>query len=201
MITTKEQAKENLNNSLMRHYRAITALQRAQGMVKELKGQEHFYSISPEEKLQRIRDKSDAVAKKTREMLQARAAYAKLQAEEKEAKLDLNAEVGTPGRQEILAELKEEIKLDDTVLTLVTNNAMSDKRRKDVEYKAIRALSAVGIITNMDLAAMINHDSHGLAGVLSKCEHVERVHDGNLNNERMSWRLKPGVDVEKINVK
>lgn len=170
-------------------------------MVKELKGQEHFYSISPEEKLQRIRDKSDAVAKKTREMLQARAAYAKLQAEEKEAKLDLNAEVGTPGRQEILAELKEEIKLDDTVLTLVTNNAMSDKRRKDVEYKAIRALSAVGIITNMDLAAMINHDSHGLAGVLSKCEHVERVHDGNLNNERMSWRLKPGVDVEKINVK
>ncbi len=164
-------------------------------MVRELKGQEYLYTITPEEKLQRIREKSEAVTSKTKEMLQARAAYAKLQSEQKEAMLDLNAEVGTPGRQELLAELKAETKLDDTVLTVVTNNAISERRRADVEHKAIRALKAVGIITNMDLAKMINHDAHGLAGVLSKCEEVERVHDGNLNNERMSWRLKAEKNV------
>ncbi len=169
-------------------------------MVRPLKGQETLFQITPEEKLQRIREKSDAVTAKTREMLQARQAYAKLQAEAKEAVLDLNAEVGTPGRQEILAELKSEAKLDETVLE--TNANRDKERRERVEYKALRAIAAVGLITNLDLARMINHDPHGLAGVLSKCDHIERIHDGNLNNERMSWRLKnPKLDIEGLYAK
>ncbi len=166
-------------------------------MTKELKGQESFYTITPEEKLARIQRCSENVEQRLRTLLEARAAYVKGKEDFRKADMELKAELGTAGLQEkIEGELKKakeqdgEPGLADTLEKIVTN------RRNDTEFKALRYLAACGTTSNMDLALVVKVDPHGLAGVLSKCEQVEKVHDGNLNNERMLWRLKPGVVIK-----
>ncbi len=166
-------------------------------MVKELKGQESFYTITPEEKLSRIQKCSENVEQRLRTLLEARAAYVQGKEDYRKAQLELNGELGTAGLQEkIEGELKKAKEADggpgfaDTLEKIVTT------RRNDTEFKALRYLAAVGTVSNMDLALVVKVDPHGLAGVLSKCDKVEKVHDGNLNNERMLWRLKPGVVIK-----
>ncbi len=164
-------------------------------MVKELKGQTSIYNQTPEDRLARVEKAVKRLSEAEINKAKARAVYAEWKIECDLANAELKTSSGMDGLQLRIDNALEEMRDQDTVITSnETSAVLNDRRRRRIEEGAIFALSkAGGKLTNKELAAMLGVDSHGLAGLLSKCEGVIRFHDGRLNNEQMSWRLKETV--------
>ncbi len=160
--------------------------------MTDIKGQESFYKISADEVLKNIataRDRHREVRLKIANNLLERKA---LRAEESKAHSELMQSIGGDSAQQELAEVKKQREID----SLKREGPSTGKSRSDAWKAAIRnaALATLkaagGELSNMDLASLIGQDPHGLSGLLSGMEEIEKTRMGRINNEVVGWKLK-----------
>jgi hypothetical protein len=171
-----------------RAYREVAKAKQAM----TIKGQQNLYEQTDAERIARVDKAVKRLATAEMEKAKARAIYVEWKREVDEANAELKISSGLDGLQLRIDNALAEMRDKDTVITSAeTSQTLSDRRRKRVEEGAIRALTAAGgKLTNKELAALLGVDAHGLSGLLSKCEQIERFHDGNIQNESMSYKLK-----------
>ncbi len=170
-------------------------------MSKDIKGQQSLYTQTAEDRIARVEKAVVELAEAEREFSVIREAYVAGRAKKIKALGNLKSASGFDGHQvQIDLEAKQRKDRELAISTVDTTESILERKRVEAEYIALRRLRAAGgVMTNMELAPLCNRDEHGMAGVLSKCVHVEKFHDGNINNQRMSWRLKnPNLDVESL---
>ncbi len=160
-------------------------------MVEEITGQKNLYPITPEQRLEKYDAALKAQAELFKDMVRARGVYEAAKKRHTVGKLDAEKALGvTDHQKQAVFELEQEKKASVTIHSSQTNAQWAESRRTEKERRAIAELKDHGILTNIEMAARLGLDPHGVAGVLGKCSSIERVHSGNLNNERMSWKLK-----------
>lgn len=149
-------------------------------------GQESLYHITADEQMRMIRERRDIVVRLRGELsrdFEARKAKRDLL---KKAEGDLEMAIGG----------EMQTSMDATSLVLpdsrepVTNATIKEKRRELIWEQVVKALKACGgRADNMKLASLTGASPHGLAGILTGCPFVRKVHDGRAGNEVTSWEI------------
>ncbi len=115
-----------------------------------------------------------------------------LRAEESKAHGDFLVATGGDTLQRELELSDDHQKIEQLQGTSPETSALIAKRRREtIEAGAIRVLKAAGgEMSNKDLASLLNQDSHGLSGLLSQCDSIEKTRMGRQRNEIVAWKLK-----------
>lgn len=145
--------------------------------------QENLYTISAEDRLAAIGQKSAELAAAERALSEHQAATSVLRDRMKKAAIDLR--VSLSGHQ---------TNLEDVVAPTPSRPETRDTIRLDRQARtrnhAVETLKACGgALSNTQLAAYIGQDPHGLASLLEGDPRLEKYHGGRQSNEQTNWRL------------
>ncbi len=160
--------------------------------MKDLPGQTALYTVSADEQLRLIREAKKRKVDIKVELHKNHEIRKLLRVDYVKACDELDRAEGGENLQMRIAEIKQEESTQSAVITSrETSQSVLAARRKRVEQGAVRTLKAAGgLLSNKDLASLLNQEEHGLSGLLTECAELEKITTGRIGNDVVSWKLK-----------